>query len=279
MSSRRNDSAGVAIVELTALLPWWGGVMLAVGSYGALHWYVSRPMAPVALSDTSAFMLQAIGHAVAVSGQYLVPMLFLFAAVTSFSRRWKRRRLLAGVSASAAPDSLNPLTWREFEMLVGEAFRVQGYSVVETGGSADGGVDVVLRKDSEKYFVQCKQRRAVTVGVPVVRELYGAMAAHGATGGFVVTSGRFTKPAVEFARGRNVTLIDGPQLHTMIQLVSQAPLPAKDSATPSVPAESTACPTCSKPMAMRTARRGPKTGQRFWGCTGYPTCRGTRAIA
>ena len=132
MSRRRDDSAGVANVELTALLPWWGGVMLAVGSYGALHWYVIRPMAPVALRDTSAFMVQAIGHAAAVGGQYLVPMLFLFAAVTSFSRRWKRRRLLAGVSASAAPDSLNPLTWREFEMLVGEAFRVKGYS----GGSS-----------------------------------------------------------------------------------------------------------------------------------------------
>jgi len=106
-------------------------------------------------------------------------------------------------------------------MLVGEAFRVQGYGVVETGGSADGGVDVVLRKDSEKYFVQCKQWRAQTVGVPIVRELYGAMAAHGATGGFVVTSGRFTKPAIEFAQGRNLTLIDGPQLHAMIQRVSQ----------------------------------------------------------
>ena len=164
-------------------------------------------------------------------------------------------------------------------MLVGEAFRVQGYSVVETGGSADGGVDVVLRKDSEKYFVQCKQWRAQTVGVPIVRELYGAMAAHGATGGFVVTSGRFAKPAIEFAEGRNVTLIDGPQLHAMIQRVSQNSLAAKNAASPIVPAESPACPTCSKPMAMRTARRGPKTGQRFWGCTGYPTCTGTRATA
>jgi len=277
MSSRQNDSGGAAIVELTALLPWWGGVMLAVASYAGLHLYVSRPLPPVTLG--SNYMLQAIGHALATTGQYLLPFLFLMAAVMSASRRWKRRRLLAGVVSSAAPDVLNGLSWREFEMLVGEAFRVQGYRVVETGGSADGGVDVVLRKDSEKYFVQCKQWRAQTVGVPIVRELYGAMAAQGATGGFVVTSGRFTKPASEFAEGRNVTLIDGPQLHAMIQRVSQNSLAAKNAASPIVPAESPACPTCSKPMAMRTARRGPKTGQRFWGCTGYPTCTGTRAIA
>jgi len=277
MSSRRNDSAGVAIVELTALLPWWGGVMLAGASYGALHLYVSRPMSPVALGETSTFLIQAMTRGLATTGQYLLPILFLIAAVMSVFRRRKRRQLLAGVSA--APDALNAMSWREFEMLVGEAFRVQGYSVVETGGSADGGVDVVLRKDSEKYFVQCKQWRASTVGVPIVRELYGAMAAHGATGGFVVTSGRFTKPASEFAEGRNVTLIDGPQLHAMIQRVSQNSLAAKNAATPIVSAGSPACPTCSKPMAMRTARRGPKTGQRFWGCTGYPTCTGTRAIA
>jgi restriction system protein len=47
------------------------------------------------------------------------------------------------------------------------------------------------------------------------------MPAHGAAGGFVVTSGRFTKPAIEFAEGRNLTLIDGPQLHAMIQRVPQ----------------------------------------------------------
>ena len=277
MSSRKNDSGGAGIVELTALLPWWGGVMLAGASYAGLHLYVSRPLPSSALS--SDFMLQAIGHGVATSGQYLLPFLFLIAAVMSASRRWKRRKLLAGVVSSAAPDVLNGLTWREFEMLVGEAFRVQGYRVVETGGSADGGVDVVLRKDSEKYFVQCKQWRAQTVGVPIVRELYGAMAAHGATGGFVVTSGRFTRPALEFAASRNLTLIDGPKLHAMIQRVSQNSLAAKNAASPIVPAESPACPTCSKPMAMRTARRGPKTGQRLWGCTGYPTCTGTRATA
>ena len=98
MSSRRNDSAGVAIVELTALLPWWGGVMLAGASYGALHLYVSRPMSPVSPGD-STFLIQAMARALAITGQYLLPVLFLIAALTSVLRRRKRRQLLAGVSA------------------------------------------------------------------------------------------------------------------------------------------------------------------------------------
>jgi four helix bundle suffix protein len=36
------------------------------------------------------------------------------------------------------------------------------------------------------------------------------------------------------------------------------------------------CPTCGQPMRLRTARRGPHTGQQFWGCSTYPDCKGTR---
>jgi len=39
---------------------------------------------------------------------------------------------------------------------------------------------------------------------------------------------------------------------------------------------SPACPLCGRPMRRRTARRGPNAGRAFWGCSGYPECRGTR---
>ncbi len=35
------------------------------------------------------------------------------------------------------------------------------------------------------------------------------------------------------------------------------------------------CPRCGKPMALRTARKGPRAGEPFWGCSGYPECKGT----
>jgi four helix bundle suffix protein len=35
------------------------------------------------------------------------------------------------------------------------------------------------------------------------------------------------------------------------------------------------CPACGKAMVLRTARKGARTGSRFWGCSGYPECRGT----
>lgn len=39
-----------------------------------------------------------------------------------------------------------------------------------------------------------------------------------------------------------------------------------------------ACPECGKPMARRQAKAGAKAGQAFWGCTGYPACRGVRPV-
>jgi four helix bundle suffix protein len=34
------------------------------------------------------------------------------------------------------------------------------------------------------------------------------------------------------------------------------------------------CPRCGKPMALRTARKGEQPGSQFWGCSGYPECKG-----
>lgn len=35
------------------------------------------------------------------------------------------------------------------------------------------------------------------------------------------------------------------------------------------------CPQCGGVMALRTAKAGANAGQQFWGCAGYPECRGT----
>ena len=35
------------------------------------------------------------------------------------------------------------------------------------------------------------------------------------------------------------------------------------------------CPNCGKSMVLRTAHKGQKAGQLFWGCSGYPDCKGT----
>lgn len=43
--------------------------------------------------------------------------------------------------------------------------------------------------------------------------------------------------------------------------------------------EAPCCPECRRPMTPRTARKGENRGSKFWGCTTFPSCRGTRALA
>ncbi|AKJ64994.1 topoisomerase DNA-binding C4 zinc finger domain-containing protein [Kiritimatiella glycovorans] len=39
------------------------------------------------------------------------------------------------------------------------------------------------------------------------------------------------------------------------------------------------CPRCGKPMIKRTAKTGNMAGKPFWGCSGYPACKGTMKIS
>ena len=290
MARKRRQSNAEVIVELIALLPWWACVALALVSWLVFHSIASSP-AP-AVGDVrqmgSGFILGVWGRGISLALQFVAPFLCLLAAVISYMKRRKRNALAVNVTESRSADALNGMSWREFEMLVGEAFRLQGYEVKERGGAGpDGGVDLVLRKGNESFLVQCKQWKALKVGVDVVRELYGVMAAQGAAGGFVVTSGRFTDDAVAFAAGRNLRLVDGPKLLGLLQQARVATEQRREagfSATATnlrphaAPADEVpACPVCSATMVRRTARKGASPGAQFWGCSTFPACRGTRA--
>jgi restriction system protein len=276
MARRKRTSPAEDFMDLVALLPWWAGVAIAIVAYLVLHSFATQPAPTLGKPGQLGLPLaQVMFRALATVGQYVIPLLCLAGAAASAWRRRQRAQLLANVTANAATNSLEGISWQEFEHLVGEAFRLQGYRVTEQGGaSADGGVDLVLSKDGEKVLVQCKQWRAFKVGVQVVRELYGVMAAVGASGGIVVTSGRFTDEAKDFAQGRNVRLIDGPQLQTLLQQV-RGTRAVQEPARNLIPA----CPLCAKPMTRRVARKGANAGGTFWGCTGFPTCRGVKPIA
>ncbi len=104
------------------------------------------------------------------------------------------------------------------ELLLAEAFRQRGYAVERVGGEgAEVGVDLVLVKDARRYFVHCGQWKASSVDVGTVQELHEVVAARGAAGGLVVTSGRFTDDAAALARAHGVELIDGPRLVVMLE--------------------------------------------------------------
>ena len=275
------------VFQLAAALPWWVGIVLAAVAYALLHRYAAGGTSlNVPPGQIGVAVASQVTKVVAGFAQYVVPPLLLGGAVASFVGRRKRQALVRDASRGTSGKGVRNMSWQDFELLVGQAFRMRGFSVTETGGGgADGGIDLKLSKGGETFLVQCKQWRAYKVSVSIVRELFGLMAAEGATGGFVVTSGVFTADAQSFAKGRNIELIDGPALQAMIAngRSNQPPAirPEKalgDLLTHPTSADEPACPRCGKAMIKRVARQGSNAGGAFWGCPSFPSCRGVRAI-
>lgn len=198
--------------------PWWVGVMCAGVTW--LFFWVLLKHIHVPGWQTNQFLgvLDAALHVPALRHMsWLFIAIFLAGAAGSAWKTHERRQLL---DQQRDLNSIKEMSWQAFERLVGEAYRRVGYRIEETGqGGADGGVDLVLHKAGKKVIVQCKQWRSNSVGAPVVREMLGLMAHHGATGVKIVCAGRFTKEAVQFASGKPIDLVSGEDLIALIRSV------------------------------------------------------------
>lgn len=267
--ARRKKGGGF---ELIAAMPWPVGIVVGIVAFIAIHygigWYFTSTGNPI-LSGW-AKTTQNSGHTMLAWAGLGICWLAAFA---SFIGRQKRKRLL---DAQTGLDSLRAMNWRQFEMLVGETFRRQGYSVEETGlGGADGGIDLRLRKDGKTTLVQCKQWRSQRVDVKVVREMAGLLAHHGADAVKIVAIGDFTPDAQRFAQGKHIELIHGESLFAMIRGVQNSTPGTPNLSAKPIAANATIpdCPRCGSSMVMRAKR---SSGESFWGCSKYSSCRGTR---
>jgi len=267
-STSRRKKEG--IFDTLATLPWWISVVVAGIAYVFFRWVFP------ALAGQS-FLLKAMVHAVQANA-LLFACLFLIPAPIAFFNASRRRKL---VDSQTGVESIRGMSWQDFELLVGEAFRRQGYGVEERGGSApDGGVDLVLHKGGKTTVVQCKHWRDTQVSVQPVRELFGVMHASGAHEAIFVSTGAYTSDAVGFAQELPIRLIDGDELARMVVAIQEerwtdSRLTKALAPSPQRAVYGKVCPICGGPMTKRIAKKGTKAGGSFWGCSRFPACRGT----
>ena len=181
------------------------------------------------------------------------------------------------------------LSWEELEALLREGFERQNYRVFERGagntlGPASGLADMVLERKGKRWFVSAKYWRENPVPGQAVPELYGAMVAAGAAGGYIVTYGNFGPAAKVLAKERQIDLLDGTRLSALIDPVRKNPSEltrrrlerakhAETTGRRKVP-----CPLCGKQMQRRQERAGPQAGQSYYACSDFPRCKGRRGI-
>ncbi|MEH6357445.1 MAG: restriction endonuclease [Pseudomonadales bacterium] len=257
--ARRNDG----VLDVLILLPWWVSVMVAGVTYIALTFVI-----PLILTDNQFF--QVFAKALPQLAPYLAFVLLIPAPLSAINT-WRKRRLL---EQQTGIHSIRSISWKEFEELVAEAYRRKGFSVIENHkAGADGGVDIRLKKDNQTHLIQCKQWKSQKVGVSVIREMFGVMTAESASSVIVITSGIFTQEAKNFADGKPIDLVDGSQLESLIgQVQSSDKLVVTP---PPVGSRQAQCPRCNGKLVLRMAKKGPNSGNKFYGCSSFPKCRYT----
>ena len=224
------------------------------------------------------------------------PLVFAIPAVLLLIISLARRKPKATVAATPARRIVTPrpindamavgksllpgdLEQSDFDLLVGEVFRREGYDVEISGGiGSDGGSDLCLRKGGETVVVQCRQWGNWKVSAPSVQEFIETLDQARADRGIFVTTGEYTDEARLLTRGRPIELIDGNDLNKMIKEVAK---PGEDlcdlgswldSFASSVTVVEPTCPFCQERMSLKRGLQG----KAFWACQTFPRCAGKR---
>jgi restriction system protein len=101
---------------------------------------------------------------------------------------------------------MNP---RQFEELVCEYFRNQGYKAEITSYSNDYGIDVFATKGKEKLAIQAKMYGSSTrkINRQMIMELYGAKDYFDCTKAIIVTNGALLSDAIEVANKLKIEIL------------------------------------------------------------------------
>jgi hypothetical protein len=179
----------------------------------------------------------------------------------------------------ASVEALRSLSRRDFDAILTESFRLQGYAV-EGRPVTDDGVGLVLRKPDRKILVQCRRGIDPRVGAEAVRLLHEAMLAEAATGGLIVSCTELTPGARALAADKPIGLIEG---RALLELVNRGRPLAAPNATARYephfglpPAELPDCPICGSPMIPTPARQNSGAATVLWNCS-LRRCGGTLA--
>jgi len=116
----------------------------------------------------------------------------------SYYEYWQRKH---------SKDHWNKMTGHAFEQAVANLFRNIGFTAEVSNRGGDGGVDIILQKNSRRVAVQCKRYKS-PVGPHVIRDLWGTMRYLGFDEGCIVTTTGFTKGVTSFAEDKDIFLID-----------------------------------------------------------------------
>jgi restriction system protein len=164
-------------------------------------------------------------------------------------------------TSAGGTDALARLTWQDFEHLLAEHYRAQGYRVehhapVTSLKALADGVDLRLTRASESIILQCRHWDALEVEAQEVNELLSVMLNEAATKGILVTRGRFSAEAINIQRRQpRLQLMDGDVLRVLLKL--------PDHLDGSLSGKAAVAPTAKKSAKVSRRRSTSSQGSRL----------------
>ncbi len=125
-----------------------------------------------------------------------------------------------GLETKKRIGDFSKLNGHQFEDYLKELFSVLGYQVMRTKLSGDQGADLIIKKDEKKTVVQAK-KYAGTITNKAIQEVVASKKHYGADTAMVVTTGTFTKSAVQLAKSNKVDIWDKNKLKEIINNINK----------------------------------------------------------
>lgn len=184
---------------------------------------VSTALKAIVYAFLSWNHLQQIGFIVGIV--LIVALInYMFRQIKMINQRAEQRQREERIQKAKTKEYLSNVDPRQFEFIVADVFRSLGYDAEVTKGSNDGGKDIILRKGKETKLVEVKRYNKASIGRPYIQKLHSAIVDAEAIGGYFVTLSHFNSNARQYAKGKNIELVDGSDLIRMMEKVTGHPV-------------------------------------------------------
>ncbi len=176
-------------------------------------------------------------------------------------------------------QKLREISSKDFEDIIAKIFEMKGYVIFDRSKwkrffwrripKRDGGIDLTVTKDNHKIYIQIKHYQTHQLGVPVVNGFYWVIVDRLSNNDkwIIITTSIFSKDAKEFAKNKNIEMIDYQILLQEIYSLDEnkkaelMSLLSRLSIDNKFGKYAKTCPKCLAPLH--------ETKQWFYGCMNY----------
>lgn len=211
----------------------------------------------------------------AIAGLAAILFMLAFAAVYT-KRQSKRQQRREKRQRHWSLNKINRLNQTQFEALCRACFTLEGYRTDAEPLSKNGGLNIILSKES--YYRQkpcgivlCRSSTD-HVDIKSIKELRELKEHYDVPLAVLISRGTFSQTAYRFSRWHDLTLINTESLLQLIQSLSHQTQIELTNEIVKSEHKAPNCPSCGEKMSLKRSRNNRDRDKRYWRCINSSKC-------